>query len=99
MELAKKTSYYYQVGLSKDKVANLLQLFVIVKDFLGMSDQVCVEIARNMQKRTSASTVGRLIPLGSITAFRFQKLPNTFILVHSKSSSSYSSGDNDSESL
>ncbi|KAK8471973.1 hypothetical protein PHAVU_002G077100 [Phaseolus vulgaris] len=50
MKIVKKTTDYYQGGASNDSVDNLY-LFVIVKDFLGMVDQACIEIARNMQKR------------------------------------------------
>lgn len=50
-QLIKKTAQYYQGGSSKETAENNLQLFVIVKDFLGMVDQTCIEIARDMQKR------------------------------------------------
>nr|KYP65927.1 Formin-like protein 8 [Cajanus cajan] len=50
MQLMKRTIEYYQGGASKDS-AQPFYLFVIVKDFLGMVDQACIEIARNMQKR------------------------------------------------
>ncbi|KAE9597053.1 hypothetical protein Lal_00007474 [Lupinus albus] len=50
MELVKRTTNYYQ-GASKDSAEHPFYLFVIVKDFLGMVDQACIEIARNMQKR------------------------------------------------
>ncbi|QCD90553.1 formin-like protein 8 [Vigna unguiculata] len=51
MQIVKKTTDYYQGGASKDSAEHPLYLFVIVKDFLGMVDQACIEIARNMQKR------------------------------------------------
>jgi len=51
LQLIKKTTQYYQGGASKETAEDNLQLFVIVKDFLGMVDQVCIEIARDMQKR------------------------------------------------
>ncbi|CAL0314031.1 unnamed protein product [Lupinus luteus] len=50
MELVKRTTNYYQ-GASKDSAEHPFYLFVIVKDFLGMVDQACIQIARNMQKR------------------------------------------------
>ncbi|XP_019422680.1 PREDICTED: formin-like protein 8 isoform X2 [Lupinus angustifolius] len=50
MELVKRTTNYYQ-GATKDSAEHPFYLFVIVKDFLGMVDQACIEIARNMQKR------------------------------------------------
>lgn len=51
MQLVKRTTDYYQGGASKDSAEQPIYLFVIVKDFLGMVDQACIEIARNMQKR------------------------------------------------
>ncbi|XP_028801881.1 formin-like protein 4 [Neltuma alba] len=51
MQIVKKTTEYYQGGASKEKAENLLEIFVIIKDFLGMVDQACIDIARNMQKR------------------------------------------------
>lgn len=52
MQLVKKTTDYYQGGASKNSAGEQpLYLFVIVKDFLGMADQACIEIARNMQKK------------------------------------------------
>ncbi|KAG4924329.1 hypothetical protein JHK87_049869 [Glycine soja] len=50
-QLIKKTTQYYQGGASKETAEDNLQLFVIVKDFLGMVDQTCTEIAREHQKR------------------------------------------------
>ncbi|KAL1355203.1 hypothetical protein HN51_007246 [Arachis hypogaea] len=51
MQLVKKTTAYYQGGGAWKESEQPLQLFEIVKDFLGMVDQACIEIARNMQKR------------------------------------------------
>ncbi|KAL2344267.1 hypothetical protein Fmac_005552 [Flemingia macrophylla] len=51
LQLIKKTTQYYQGAASKETTEDNLQLFVIVKDFLGMVDQACIEIARDMQKR------------------------------------------------
>lgn len=51
MKLVKRTTDYYQGGASKQSAEHPLHLFGIVKDFLGMVDQACIEIARNMQKR------------------------------------------------
>uniref|UniRef100_A0A1J3GJ23 Formin-like protein n=1 Tax=Noccaea caerulescens TaxID=107243 RepID=A0A1J3GJ23_NOCCA len=56
MELVKKTTNYYQAGALKER--NLFQLFVIIRDFLGMVDNACSEIARNQRKqRPAAATV------------------------------------------
>jgi len=55
MQLVKRTTEYYQGGASKDGAGEqTLYLFVIVKDFLGMVDQACIEIARNMQKKKTS---------------------------------------------
>ncbi|CAK8536913.1 unnamed protein product [Lathyrus sativus] len=55
MQLVKRTTDYYQGGASKDSAGEqALYLFVIVKDFLGMVDQACIEIARNMQKKKTS---------------------------------------------
>ncbi|KAL4330935.1 hypothetical protein S245_045806 [Arachis hypogaea] len=51
MQAIKRTREYYQGGASRESAEQSLQLFVIVKDFMGMVDQACIEIARNMQKR------------------------------------------------
>ncbi|XP_073130516.1 formin-like protein 4 [Henckelia pumila] len=110
IELVKKTTDYYQPGFSsKDRGANTFQLFVIVKDFLGMVDQVCIDIARNAQKKKSASSAPPPPPSSSSSStpvvrpsspesprvFRFPKLPANFMAQYSKSSSSDS--DDDSE--
>ncbi|KAL2662157.1 hypothetical protein AAZX31_02G025600 [Glycine max] len=57
MQLVKRTTDYYQGGSSKESAENPLYLFVIVKDFLGMVDQACIEIARNMQKRKTKTSL------------------------------------------
>ncbi|KAG2702157.1 hypothetical protein I3760_06G077500 [Carya illinoinensis] len=91
MELVKRTTEYYQAGASKDKGAFPLHLFVIVKDFLGMVDQACVEIARTLQrqKTSTATTLGSSSPKSppSIAA-RFPNLPEYFMSDKSRSSSS-----------
>nr|XP_016505039.1 PREDICTED: formin-like protein 4 [Nicotiana tabacum] len=95
MELVKKTTDYYQAGASDDKGWQPLQLFAIVKDFLEMVDQVCVEITRNMQKKkplvavTGSSSPG----MANSRAVRFPKLPANFLSDISKSSSSSDSSD------
>ncbi|XP_076960514.1 formin-like protein 4 [Bidens hawaiensis] len=62
MQLVKKTTDFYQIGSSK------LEIFGVVKDFLDMVDQVCVDLSRNVQKKnvksagpTSPSTRGPLM--------------------------------------
>jgi Formin Homology 2 Domain len=51
LELVKRTTEYYHVGASKDRSAPPLQLFVIVKDFLGMVDKACVDIMKKQQQQ------------------------------------------------
>ncbi|XP_061360806.1 formin-like protein 8 [Gastrolobium bilobum] len=59
MQLVKRTTDYYQGASSKDSAEHPLHLFVIVKDFLDMVDQTCIEIARNMQRRkTTRANLG-----------------------------------------
>lgn len=95
MEVVKKTTDYYQAGSSKDKGANPFQLFVIVRDFLGMVDHVCIDIARNVQRRKSAPSVAGSSSPGSPRVFRFPKLPANFMSDNSKNGPSDS--DSDSE--
>nr|KYP36411.1 Formin-like protein 8 [Cajanus cajan] len=57
LQLIKKTTQYYQGGASKGTAEDNLQLFVIVKDFLGMVDHACIEIAREMQKRMTPKRI------------------------------------------
>ncbi|KAK9278891.1 hypothetical protein L1049_028472 [Liquidambar formosana] len=63
MELVKRTTEYYQAGASKDKGAHPLQLFAIVKDFLDMVDQVCLDITQKLQKKNITKSVGWSPPL------------------------------------
>ncbi|WOH08312.1 hypothetical protein DCAR_0727750 [Daucus carota subsp. sativus] len=90
MELVNRTTEYYQAGASKDKGAQPLQLFVVVKDFLGMVDQVCIDITRNMQKRKTATTSTSPAYKNSV---KFPLLPPNFLSDKSKSSSSDSDDD------
>lgn len=50
LDLVQKTTEYYHAG-AKDRNAQPLQLFVIVRDFLGMVDQACVDIKRRLQQQ------------------------------------------------
>ncbi|XP_051122264.1 formin-like protein 4 [Andrographis paniculata] len=86
MEVVKKTTDYYQAGASKGSSSNPLQLFVIVRDFLQMVDQVCVDIARNVQKRKPAAPESGSTSTGSPRVFRFPKLPANFMSDDSRSS-------------
>ncbi|XP_020576149.1 formin-like protein 16 [Phalaenopsis equestris] len=55
MEKVRRTTEYYQPGTSKDKGTQPLQLFAIVRDFLAMVDQACVDITRTLQKKKKAA--------------------------------------------
>ncbi|XP_044488791.1 formin-like protein 4 [Mangifera indica] len=93
MQLVGKTAEYYQTEAAKKEGAHHLQLFVIIKDFLGMVDQVCVEIARNLQRRRAlASGIGS--PPGLRTV-RFPKLSEHFLTDKSRSNSVESDSDSD----
>lgn len=52
MELVKKTNEYYLAGGYKDNVSNSnpFQLFCIVKDFVDMVDQACLELEKKLEK-------------------------------------------------
>ncbi|EOY00305.1 Formin-like protein 8, putative [Theobroma cacao] len=92
MDLVKKTTEYYQAGAKKDP----FQIFVIVRDFLGMVDQACVEIARNQQRRKSSTgSYGSRSPNSqeSRTKMRFPILPASFMTGKSGSNSSDSDVD------
>ncbi|PPD71958.1 hypothetical protein GOBAR_DD31141 [Gossypium barbadense] len=92
MDVVKRTTEYYQAGASKDP----FQVFVIVKNFLAMVDQVCVEIARNQQRRkSSTANYGSQSPNSqeSRTKMRFPVLPANFMADKSRSNSSNSDAD------
>ncbi|KAK4263340.1 hypothetical protein QN277_028765 [Acacia crassicarpa] len=60
MQIVKKTNEYYQGGASKNKAESVVEIFVIVKDFLVMVDQACIDISRNMnqKRKTTKSNSG-----------------------------------------
>ncbi|KAL3501259.1 hypothetical protein ACH5RR_035708 [Cinchona calisaya] len=95
MELVQRTTEYFQPGASKDKGWQPFQIFVIVTDFLDMVDKVCVDIARNLQKRepapSSNAESSSLESPKSRPSVKFPKLPANFM--SSKSSSSDSDDD------
>ncbi|XP_022776035.1 formin-like protein 4 [Durio zibethinus] len=87
MDLVRRTKEYYQAGASKDP----FQIFVIVRDFLGMVDGVCAEIARNQQRRkSSTANYGSQSPnlQESRTKMRFPVLPSNFMTGKSRINSS-----------
>ncbi|GLU03031.1 hypothetical protein SLE2022_202500 [Rubroshorea leprosula] len=94
MDLVRRTTEYYQAGVSKDEGAHPLQLFVTVADFLGMVDRVCVEIARNQQKRRSSdSSYGPQSQNSNPRTMRFPNLPPHFFSGRYGESSSESDAD------
>lgn len=86
MELVKRTTEYYQAG-GPGKGKNPLHLFVIVRDFLAMVDKVCVEIARNLQRRATGG------PQQARNAVKFPVLPPNFMSDRSRSDSGGSDSD------
>lgn len=92
-ELVRRTTEYYQTGALRDKEANHFQLFVIIKDFLGMVDQVCIEIVRNAQKRKTSGTTPNEAESATKNAtglrtVKFPNLPEHFMSEKSMSNSS-----------
>uniref|UniRef100_A0A1D1YZ97 Formin-like protein n=1 Tax=Anthurium amnicola TaxID=1678845 RepID=A0A1D1YZ97_9ARAE len=95
MDLVKRTTEYYMVGAAQDRTAPPLQLFIIVKDFLRMVDQACVDIARNLQqqkRKPPAEPPQRRAPT------RFPNLPAHFMSEKLKSTSVGSSSSSNSNS-
>ncbi|KAF9673482.1 hypothetical protein SADUNF_Sadunf10G0028900 [Salix dunnii] len=94
MDLVRKTTEYYHAGATKDQ-AHALQLFSIIKDFLYMVDQVCIEIARNLQRRKTSSSSIESSPKSPASRMpvRFPNLPQHFMKERSMSSSSESDSD------
>ncbi|KAG8379074.1 hypothetical protein BUALT_Bualt07G0050400 [Buddleja alternifolia] len=92
MELVRKTTVYYQAGGSKE---NLLQIFVTVKDFLNMVDQVCSEMMKNLEKVKVGSSSCSSPPLSPTmrSPVRFQNLEMYFRAQKPGTSSSDSEDD------
>ncbi|KAK9675736.1 hypothetical protein RND81_11G026900 [Saponaria officinalis] len=95
MEFVKKTTQYYQSGAYKDKQP--LQLFSIVRDFLGMVDKVCVEITRSLQQKKGTNAGGASSSTSPTTPddadvlrtkVTFPKLPDHFLTGKSNASDS-----------
>ncbi|XP_030553657.1 formin-like protein 4 [Rhodamnia argentea] len=98
MELVKRTTEYYQSGASRRNGEKPLHLFIVVKDFLCMVDQACVEITRNLQRRKTAmvSSTPWSATQKSLarSPARLPNLPSHFLLEKFKSSTS---SDSDAE--
>lgn len=91
LELVRSTTEYYQVGAHIDREAHPLQIFIIVKDFLGIVDQVCIDIARSQQQKRKPESPPKR------TTVRFQNLEAHFIPESSQTSSAYSYNSSDFE--
>lgn len=63
MEVVKKTNEYYLAGASKDNMSNPFQLFVIVKDFVDMVGQACIELKRKLEKKNAGGEAVSTPPL------------------------------------
>ncbi|XP_006601430.1 formin-like protein 8 [Glycine soja] len=63
MELLKKTNEYYLTGGSKDNISNPFQLFITVKEFLDMVDEVCKELRRQLEKTNAGGEAVSTPPL------------------------------------
>ncbi|KAI3433093.1 Formin-like protein [Psidium guajava] len=98
MELVTRTTEYYQSGASRRIGEKPLHLFIVVKDFLYMVDQVCIEITRNLQRRKT--TMASSAPLSASpkslarSPARLPNLPSHFLLEKFKRSTS---SDSDAE--
>lgn len=96
MELVKKTNDYYLAGASKDNMVNPFQLFVIVKNFVDMVDQACIELKRKLEKKNvggeAVSTTPPLSP-SKRAPLRFPNFDLYFLSNVSETSSSSQSED------
>lgn len=96
MHLVTRTTKFYQAGVSKDKGANPLQIFIFVKEFLDMVDQTCVDIIGKLRKKNVSALVSSppLSPsLSTRAAVMLQNLQQDF--QPEKSGSAFSSGSED----
>ncbi|KAK4788097.1 hypothetical protein SAY86_019416 [Trapa natans] len=89
MELLKATAESFQARDSKEKGHSPMKLFVIIRDFLEMVDQVCIKIARDVQKMKPAAAAPS--QPSSKKTMKFPRLPPDFF-----SDSKYDESDGDS---
>ncbi|XP_042476082.1 formin-like protein 4 [Macadamia integrifolia] len=92
MLVVKRTTLFYQSGVSKSKAegAHPLEIFEIVKEFLDMVDRACVDIARNLQRKKKVANAGSS-SLAKRVLMRFQSLSPPFFSEKSSPGSSSSS--------
>ncbi|XP_061369645.1 formin-like protein 8 [Gastrolobium bilobum] len=95
MELVTKTNEYYLAGASKDNMSNQFQLFVIVKDFVDMVGQACIELKRKLEKKNVGVEAVSTPPLSPSkrTPLRFPNFDLYFLSNLSETSSSQSEDD------
>lgn len=95
MELVKKTNEYYLAGASKDYMVNPFQLFVIVKDFVDMVDQACIELKKKVEKKNVGVEAVSTPPLSPSkrTPLRFPNFDSYFLSNVSDTASSSQSED------
>jgi hypothetical protein len=74
--LVKKITLYYHAQAAGEK-SQLLHIFVIVRDFLGMLDRECGEIGRNLKKK-NPKIVEKESPPVSIHNLSHALFPNAF---------------------
>lgn len=74
--LVKKITLYYHAQASGEN-SQLLHIFVIVRDFLGMLDQECGEIGRNL-KKNNPKFVEKELPPVAIHNLSQALFPNAF---------------------
>lgn len=75
LEIVKKTNEYYETGDRE----NPLGLFVIVNDFVGMVNQVCTEIGRNLRGKSNEMNLDPCPPLKSSASLKFPRLADDFM--------------------
>lgn len=75
LELVKKTNEYFETGARE----NPLGLFVIVRDFVRMVNQVCSEIGGNLRGKRKMGNLDPCPPLKSSLSLRFPCLAEHFM--------------------
>ncbi|CAM8882266.1 unnamed protein product [Rhodiola kirilowii] len=66
IRLVKRTTEYYQSGVSPNEDASSFQLFATVKEFLDIVDQACLHLSENLQRRkTLEADTGSVLAEGT----------------------------------
>ncbi|KAK7265731.1 hypothetical protein RJT34_33354 [Clitoria ternatea] len=97
MQLVKKTNEYYLTGGSKDNMSNPFQLYVLVKEFVDMVDEVCIELRRKLEKNNVGGEGVSTPPLSPTrrVPFKFPNLDSHFLSSVSGATSSCSQSNHD----